>query len=332
MTSYAQSVDMTDDLQRIAYCLSAAATFVADNQISHLIYANGGELTETVWEPASGETIKEEEVGSGVKDGAPAAYVWYSNIQGGEEYNVEEDEGFGGEERMVFSVTPENTFIAFKYDYEEDDIWKEYQAGNISTVTALHPQSDISAALTPDGFYLFFMNPSGKLQAIVRRGGEDWTLEGELPAAAKIGTPLLAEVSQHGIILFYFGVDDTLHYLRQGQQPGRWEDHRVDNIVVRTPVTRFRASAVNQDQEGQDEQNLNIEAYVLTDGRLWQLSQSNEPIDIGVVDEGILRKNNNAQNIRWISRGCRPYYYRVTYVIRYYHYNYYRPRPRGLCW
>ncbi|KAF3313731.1 hypothetical protein TWF173_005801 [Orbilia oligospora] len=292
---------MGDDLKRIAYCLSASSTFVSE-MASHLIYANDGTLTEEVWDPESGETIKQEEVGDGVKDGAPAAYVWYSNGQGAEDYGDNFDEGIGGEERMVFSVTPENKIIAFKYDYEEDDVWMDYTAGNVGTIS-VHPQSGLSAAINPDGLYLFFMNPSGGLQAAVRPGGEDWTLTNVFPAAAKIGTPLTTSVSEKGVSLFYFSVDDTLHYLYRGHESGSWEDHRIDNIVVETPVTRFRAS--------QDQETGEFEAYVLTNERLLRFSGTGEPVDVGSVEEGVLTKTNDAQNIRWISRGCRPYYFRL---------------------
>ncbi|KAF3085186.1 hypothetical protein TWF569_009366 [Orbilia oligospora] len=310
---------MGDDLQRIAYCLSASSTFVSE-MASHLIYANDGTLTEEVWDPESGETIKQEEVGDGVKDGAPAAYVWYSNGQGAEDYGDDFDEGIGAEERMVFSITPENKIIAFKYDYEEDDVWMDYNAGNVGTIS-VHPQSGLSAAINPDGLYLFFMNPSGGLQAAVRPGGEDWTLTNVFPAEAKIGTPLTASVSNEGVSLFYFSVDDTLHYLYRGHESGSWEDHRIDNIVVETPVTRFRAS--------QDQETGMVEAYVLTNERLLRFSGTGESVDVGSVEKGILTKTNDAQNIRWISRGCRPYYFRVRYIVVY---HYFVPRFRGICW
>ncbi|KAK6498028.1 hypothetical protein TWF506_004271 [Arthrobotrys conoides] len=306
---------MSDDLQRIAYCFSASGTFVTEN-FSHLIHAKNGTITEEVWDPVHGETVKLEEVGCGVKDGAPAAYVWYSNG----DYGTGEDEAIGSdEERMIFSITPENKIIAFKYDFEEDDVWLDYAAGNASEIS-VHAQSGLAAAINPDGLYLFFMNPSGGLQAAVRSGGENWKLTDVLPAEAKIGTPLTTSSSEEGVSIFYFGIDDTLHYLYRGHKSSSWEDHKIDNIVVKGPVTRFRAS---QDQEGK------FEAYVLTEGRLFQISESGESVDVGVVEDGILRKTSNAQNIRWISRGCRPYYFRVRYVVIY---HYFVPRFRGLPW
>ncbi|KAK6518914.1 hypothetical protein TWF281_003604 [Arthrobotrys megalospora] len=305
-----------DNLQRIAYCLSASGTLLTPD-LNHLVYANDGTLTEEVWDPASGETLKVEEIGQGVKFDAPAAYVWYSNSTGGEEEEYE-GEGIDGGERMIFSVTPDNRLIGFKYDYEEDDIWKNIDYGNIGGIE-VHPETGLAAALNPDSLYLFFVNPEGRLQAATGTDITSWALTHPFDAEPRIGTPLTTNVTSDGCSLFYFAVDDTLHYLHRAHDSQDWIDYKVDNIVVDTPVTRFRASL----EQGK------VEAYVLTEGRLFQLSESGQPVEIGTVEGRQLSKHNNAQNIRWVARGCRPTYYRVRYIVVY---HYWVPRVRGWCW
>ncbi|KAK6334316.1 hypothetical protein TWF730_003529 [Orbilia blumenaviensis] len=305
-----------DNLQKTAYCLSASGALVAPD-CNRLIHENEGILDEEVWDPESGETLHRDQVGDGVKSNAPVAYVWYSN--GSDLDDPDEDEGLGSGERLIFSISPDNNIIAFKYDFEEDDIWKEDASGGIGKIE-LHPESGLAAAMSPQGLLLFFMTPNRRLQAAVRTGGEEWTILPHFPAEPKIGTPLATTVTDNATILFYFGIDDTMHYLRRENMSEDWVDNAVENIIVESPITRFRASI---------EEDGHVEAYVLTNGRLLQLSNSGEPVDVGAVEERQLRKSNDAQNIRWMSRGCRPYFYRVRYVVVY---HYFVPRIRGLPW
>ncbi|KAK6347619.1 hypothetical protein TWF718_005458 [Orbilia javanica] len=309
-----------DDVQQIAFCLSAQGAFVTEEEIN-LIHTGDDGITEEVWGQGTRELVKAEDVGYGAKIGAPAIYVRYSN-QADEGYAGDgEDTSLGNEEKIIFAISPENQLIGFRYDFEEDEVWKEYpeiDAHNIS----VHENSGLSAAFCHDGLHVFFVEPTGRLQA-ARLVDSDWVLV-DFPAAASasLGSALNADVSEEGVNLFYIGEDSALRYISRAHgSPDGWQDHPVDGIVFPSPTARFRA--------GRDPKNGQVEAYSLTEGALYHFSTNGEVLLLGQVgDSGQLTRVDNAQNIRWVIRNCRPRFHRTRLRAVY---QYFTTRPQGMC-
>ena len=73
-----------------------------------------------------------------------------------------------------------------------------------------------------DGPTLFFVNETGKLQTLLM-DDHGWKLGTVLPGKPRVGTPLSTAPTDEGLLVFYLGQDNQLHYLIQDPALGEWQ-------------------------------------------------------------------------------------------------------------
>ncbi|KAJ5652312.1 hypothetical protein N7507_009738 [Penicillium longicatenatum] len=251
-----------DQLTKIAYCLDAAGGAMSE-QGMHLLYEKNGELTEEVWEFV--RLLEYLTVGNEIKPGAPAAYLWIGVIEHddreleGEQNNEEQDK------RIVFSIADDHTLRYYLFNNHKDN-WEEQEFSYASHIH-LASGSGLTGGLGPDGPAIFFTGENGKLQTLVMKD-DIWEL-GDLgpyidPMVPRPGSPLSITPVEDGILVFFIGDNDMLHYLAINPQTGTWQDHWLDHIILKAPVSRFKVF--------RDLETKLFEAYFLSQGEFIRFS------------------------------------------------------------
>ncbi|KAJ6114934.1 hypothetical protein N7486_000712 [Penicillium sp. IBT 16267x] len=262
-----------DDVKKIAYCLDAAGGVMSE-QGFHLLYVRDNELIEELWD--TNGVLDIVSVGDEIKTDAPAAYIWVGA--------TEDDEQ---DKRIVFSVTHDDTLRYFTYNNYIDE-WEESDFSYAAHIQ-LAPDSGLTGDLGPDGPAIFFVDVDGNLQTLIMEGN-GWKLGDALDVSPRVGSPLSITPVDEGILVFYIGDDDMLHYLAQNTQSGDWQDHYVEHVIMEAPVSRFKIS--------RDPDTGFFEAYFLSEEKLIRFAgEGGEMEEVGKMNGRELIKNNAAQSV-----------------------------------
>lgn len=101
----------------------------------------------------------------------------------------------------------------------------------------------MTGGLGPDGPAIFFIGADdGKLQTIIMKRGrwELGDLGGFVDPTPRVGSPLSITPVKEGIMVFFIGEDNALHYLAEDPQTGTWRGkHSI--VSVRIPSVLEKA-------------------------------------------------------------------------------------------
>ncbi|KAJ5548875.1 hypothetical protein N7513_006109 [Penicillium frequentans] len=245
-----------DELKVIAWCLDAAGGVLREEGF-RLLYAKNDELIEELWDTMG--VLDIPRVGGDIKSGAPAAYLWFGTSEDDEE-----------DKRVAFSVTHDDTLRYFTYNNYKDD-WEESDFSELGQIQ-LAPGSGLTGGLGPDGPAIFSST------IIMKRGRwELGDLGGFVDPTPRVGSPLSITPVKEGIMVFFIGEDNALHYLAEDPQTGTWRDHWLDQIIMEAPVSRFKVFYHPYSKL--------FEAYFLSEGKLIRFASKSGDFVEGGDDE-----------------------------------------------
>ncbi len=92
--------------------------------------------------------------------------------------------------------------------------------GKVGNIT-VHPESSLSASITPDGIIVVYQAPDNTLNAICNKG-PGWELLGKLPAKPLPATPILTSILDRKLAVFYMHQDKCLHYQVKDAGTSKW--------------------------------------------------------------------------------------------------------------
>ncbi|EFW99586.1 hypothetical protein CMQ_7954 [Grosmannia clavigera kw1407] len=264
-----------DELRTIAYILTAGGSCRGPHGIQ-VLYEKDNEIIE---ELLNGSKVQSEtSVGYGIKTNAPMAF--------GISCSGDTEQSF------VFSVDKNNKMKAFVFDTDEEE-WEDYDLGDGAGKAELHAQSSLATDSSHDGLIsVFFLNTNCKLQVLQQKLDGSWHCGPELAGASpRPGTPLsVVPTDDDTILVFYLGLDNTMHYLAHSLDSDRWQDHRWETVKVDEPVQRFKVSL--------DTESGHYEAFVLAKGRLLRFDGDGPRQEVGHMQGKEFIPSTTAQSVK----------------------------------
>lgn len=96
----------------------------------------------------------------------------------------------------------------------------EANLGNAGNTT-VHPESNLSASITPDGIIVVYQAPDNTLNGICNKGAS-WEPLQQIPAKPLPATPILATILDSKLAVFYMHKDLSLHYQVKETGTSKW--------------------------------------------------------------------------------------------------------------